>query len=258
MTASGGGSGLARACFVLGVALGGFFDGILLHQVLQWHHLLSLVPGEDLRRVEVQIFWDGAFHVLMYGVALVGLWMLWRARDGFAEDGSGRRVLLWLLLGFAGWNAVDVIGFHWIARIHRIRVDVPVDDRLRWDLLWLGLFSVLPLLAAGALARRRGGGRGGPLAPAAVALLVSGSGLLGLRAPANADARAVLFRPGLHQQEVFAAVMAADGRVVRTFGERLVVVQLPEGSGGWRLYRHGALAVGGPGSPAACLNWVKT
>src|SRR5690606_18965301 len=30
---------------VLGFALGGFFDGILLHQILQWHHLLSLVPG---------------------------------------------------------------------------------------------------------------------------------------------------------------------------------------------------------------------
>src|SRR5687768_8252330 len=32
---------------VLGFALGGFFDGILLHQILQWHHLLSLVPGID-------------------------------------------------------------------------------------------------------------------------------------------------------------------------------------------------------------------
>lgn len=29
----------------LGFALGGFFDGILLHQILQWHHLLSLGAG---------------------------------------------------------------------------------------------------------------------------------------------------------------------------------------------------------------------
>lgn len=29
---------------VLGFALSGFFDGVLLHQILQWHHLLSLVP----------------------------------------------------------------------------------------------------------------------------------------------------------------------------------------------------------------------
>ena len=35
---------LALAGGVLGFSLGGFFDGILLHQVLQWHHLFSLVP----------------------------------------------------------------------------------------------------------------------------------------------------------------------------------------------------------------------
>jgi uncharacterized membrane protein len=34
---------------VLGFAFGGFFDGILLHQVLQWHHLLSLVKGGSVR-----------------------------------------------------------------------------------------------------------------------------------------------------------------------------------------------------------------
>ena len=151
MTLSGaqrGGGGLARAAFVLGVAFGGFFDGILLHQVLQWHHLLSLVPGEDLRRAETQIFWDGAFHVLMYAVAAIGLWLLWRARREFPDEAAGRRLLVWLLLGFAFWNALDVIGFHWVLRIHRIRVDVPVGDRLRWDLLWLGLFAVIPLAAA--------------------------------------------------------------------------------------------------------------
>lgn len=38
---------------VLGFALGGFFDGILLHQILQWHHLLSLVPAVDSLRLQV-------------------------------------------------------------------------------------------------------------------------------------------------------------------------------------------------------------
>lgn len=26
---------------LLGLGLGGFFDGIILHQVLQWHHMLT-------------------------------------------------------------------------------------------------------------------------------------------------------------------------------------------------------------------------
>ena len=41
----------------LGFALGGFFDGILLHQILQWHHLLSLVPG--VTELRMQVLWDG-------------------------------------------------------------------------------------------------------------------------------------------------------------------------------------------------------
>jgi uncharacterized membrane protein len=241
---------------VLGVALGGFFDGILLHQVLQWHHLLSLVPGEDLRRIETQILADGAFHVLMYAVALAGLWLLWRARDGFAADGGGRRMLTFFLLGFAAWNALDVVGFHWIMGIHRIRVDVPVGDRLRWDLLWLVLFSLGPAAAAVLTSRRGGGGGAGSAGPALLGLLVVAAGALSLRTPPDATARPVLFRAGLTQAEIFAAVAAVDGRIVGAHpGSRLVVIELPDSAAGWSLYRHGALAVGGPGSPAACLTW---
>ena len=43
----------ARWAIVLGFALGGFFDGIVLHQILQWHHLLSLVPAVDSIRLQV-------------------------------------------------------------------------------------------------------------------------------------------------------------------------------------------------------------
>ena len=247
---------LIRAGFVLGVALGGFCDGILLHQVLQWHHLLSLVPGEDLRRIEAQILADGAFHVLMWLIAVAGLWLLWRARGELARDRSGRALGAALLLGFAAWNAVDVIGFHWILHIHRIRVDVPVEDRLRWDLGWLALFAVLPLAAAWVTAR---GGPGGPAprgAAAALALLVVGAAALSLRAPQDADARTVLFRAGSSQADILAAAAAVGGAVVSMPSHRLAVLTVPDEAASWRLYRHGALVVGGPGSPAACLTWT--
>jgi uncharacterized membrane protein len=32
---------LRNAGILLGLGLGGFFDGIVLHQLLQWHHMLS-------------------------------------------------------------------------------------------------------------------------------------------------------------------------------------------------------------------------
>ena len=72
--------GLILPTAIIGVGLSGFFDGILLHQVLQWHHLLSLVPGEPFRDIGTQILADGLFHVLMYLVTAVGLWLLWRRR----------------------------------------------------------------------------------------------------------------------------------------------------------------------------------
>jgi uncharacterized membrane protein len=60
-----------KYALLLGVAFGGFFDGILLHQILQWHHLLSLIPAvTDLR---TQVLWDGYFHLLMYVLAMMGL-----------------------------------------------------------------------------------------------------------------------------------------------------------------------------------------
>jgi uncharacterized membrane protein len=40
---------LKQAGFLLGFALGGFFDSILLHQILQWHNLLTNV---DERRLD--------------------------------------------------------------------------------------------------------------------------------------------------------------------------------------------------------------
>src|SRR5690606_10212012 len=61
---------LSRAAGLLGFALGGFFDGILLHQVLQWHHLLATVQGALFQDLRVQILADGLFHALMYVIAV--------------------------------------------------------------------------------------------------------------------------------------------------------------------------------------------
>jgi uncharacterized membrane protein len=33
---------------LFGLGLGGFFDGIVLHQVLQWHHMLSMLVSDHL------------------------------------------------------------------------------------------------------------------------------------------------------------------------------------------------------------------
>ena len=48
-------TGIRWAGFALGFALGGFADGILFHQVLQWHHLISLVDLPVFATLEGQV-----------------------------------------------------------------------------------------------------------------------------------------------------------------------------------------------------------
>jgi hypothetical protein len=76
--------GVARSPFpfaaglLFGVGLGGFFDGIVLHQLLQWHHMLSSwYPINSLDNLKLNTRWDGAFHSLTYLFVLGGLVVLW-------------------------------------------------------------------------------------------------------------------------------------------------------------------------------------
>jgi uncharacterized membrane protein len=251
--------GLLIAGGVIGLALGGFFDGILLHQVLQWHHFLSLVPGEALRDIRNQILADGMFHVAVYVIAAIGLALLWRARGGFAAGGADRRLLGAALLGFAAWQAADVGIFHWIIGIHRIRVDVP--NPLAWDIGWLVVTGIPPLLLGLLLVRAGetggGGGRGGAVA-SVLALLVLGAAPVASLPPAGLTTAVVLFRPGIGLDGAVSAVLAADGRIAWTdpSGE-LALVDMREASV-WRLYRGGALMVGTTAATGGCLAWTGT
>jgi uncharacterized membrane protein len=133
---------------VLGFAFGGFFDGILLHQILQWRHLLSLAPGvSDMR---LQVLWDGYFHALVYVIAALAPWGLWRARK-HAGEAWGRPLFGALLVGFGVWHIVDSVASHWVLGIHRIKLDSP--NPLMWDLVWFSVFGAIPFVL-GLLLRR--------------------------------------------------------------------------------------------------------
>jgi hypothetical protein len=77
---------LRRASFLLGFAMGGFFDGILPHQILQWHHLLSGVQTGALESLSAQVAVDGVFHAITYVIAAAGLIELFRARSAVASS----------------------------------------------------------------------------------------------------------------------------------------------------------------------------
>jgi uncharacterized membrane protein len=248
------GSPVAGA-WVLGFALGGFIDGILLHQVLEWHHLLSLVPGEPFREMRTQILADGLFHVGMYVIAIVGLWMLWRRRGGFTGAGTDRRVLAGAAFGFALWQFVDTIVFHWIAGIHRIRVDVP--NPLAWDIGWLVVFGLPPLLLGLYLRRSADRGGDGTRAAMAVSLAALIAGPIAALPPAADQPVLVLFRAGIGAPQAFAAVAGIDARVVWADPSGELVAIVPGATSPWRLLGAGALLVGTSPAVAGCLAFSK-
>jgi Predicted membrane protein (DUF2243) len=50
------------AGIVLGVGLGGFVDGITLHQIMQWHNMGSAVlPPTTMDAMAQNMVWDGLF-----------------------------------------------------------------------------------------------------------------------------------------------------------------------------------------------------
>lgn len=241
------------AAGVVGFALGGFFDGILLHQVLQWHHFLSLLPGERWRDLRQQVLADGLFHVGVYVIAALGLFLLWRARGEAA--GAGRHLLGAAALGFALWQVVDIVGFHWIVGIHRVRVGV--EDPLLWDIGWLVATGLPPLLLGWWLFRRPGGtGGGGPVMAGLAALVLLAAPVASLPQPGTV-ATLVLFRPGLGAERAMVAALDAGARVIGadSSGE-LLLLDMQEGSA-WRLFRGGAVLVGSSSATGGCLAWSR-
>jgi uncharacterized membrane protein len=144
---------------LLGLGLGGFIDGIVLHQVLQWHHMLTdygehaSFPVTTVGSLEDNTLWDGLFHSSTWLLVTVGLFLLWRAVGRGAR--AGWRTLIGLLL--AGWglfNVVEGIVDHHLLTVHHVRDDVA--DPMWWDLGFLAFGAVLVVVG---LALHRSGAR---------------------------------------------------------------------------------------------------
>ena len=250
LTPDGGRGGVAVAAFLLGFALSGFFDGVLLHQILQWHHLLGALDG-DLR---FQVVADGWFHAGMYAIAALGLWRLWRARGELRGAGAAE-FAGWGLIGFGSWHLVDAVGSHWLLGIHRIRMDAA--SPLAWDLGWLAVFGLVPL-AIGLRLRSRGGGGGGDRSAAALVLAVAAIGGWAALPPAERSFATVAFAPGVPPARAFeAAALAGDGVIWSDAAGGVYVVAGVGPLDALRLLRRGALFVGGAGLPDGCLAWSE-
>lgn len=129
-----------RAGVLFGIGLGGFFDGIVLHQMLQWHHMLSDhgdYPVTTVAGLEVNTLWDGLFHSLTYVAVAVGLVLLWRAARLPHSPWSTKLLVGTLLMGWGTFNLVEGTVDHHMLGIHHVNETVPEDQWMWWDLGFL-------------------------------------------------------------------------------------------------------------------------
>lgn len=62
---------------ILGLGFGGFADGIVLHQIAQWHNMGSaILPPTTMEAMKRNMMWDGWFHVATLVLCLAGVFML--------------------------------------------------------------------------------------------------------------------------------------------------------------------------------------
>jgi uncharacterized membrane protein len=146
--------GLGLPGTVLGIGLGGFVDGILLHQLLQWHHMLTSAgsdrlglkpyPATTVSGLKINTVWDGLFHTFTWLAVLVGLGLLYsRVTSSRGRVWTSRVLWGWILVGWGLFNLVEGLIDHQILGIHHVRSG---PHQLWWDMGFLVFGAVLVLV----------------------------------------------------------------------------------------------------------------
>jgi uncharacterized membrane protein len=144
---------LLSAALILGIGAGGFIDGIVLHQILQWHEMISAkLPPTTYVAKSINMFWDGVFHAVTLVVTIVGIVRLWKLLHRSDIDRSGNLLAGGMLAGWALFNIVEGLFDHHLLKLHNVRERTP--EPAAWNYGFL-LFSVALLLAGFFIAQAR-------------------------------------------------------------------------------------------------------
>jgi uncharacterized membrane protein len=141
---------LLAAGFVLGMGLGGFFDGIVFHQILQIHNMISnIIFPDTLIKAEINMFWDGVFHAFNWMIVVIGIVLLWKV---VKNDGILKRTNVFvgaLLSGAGAFNLVEGIVDHHVLQLHHVVQRAVIPYQFYYDVLFLCSGIVLIGLGCG-------------------------------------------------------------------------------------------------------------
>jgi uncharacterized membrane protein len=147
---------IARAGLVLGLGFGGFFDGIVLHQILGWHHLICETEhcqATSIEQLKQQNTQDGFFHLAVWVISLIGVRMLFAAGRPNRGGWNGRSLAGGMLAGWGIFNFIEGLIDHQILGIHHVLPGHP--QQFLFDMAFLA--SGLVLAAIGLVMTRRSG-----------------------------------------------------------------------------------------------------
>lgn len=127
---------LVSSGIILGVGLGGFVDGILFHQILQTHGMLTArYPKDSIANYQINMVWDGLFHTLTWIMTVLGLALLWRAGRRQDVPWCGRTLTGAMFVGWGLFNTVEGMIDHHILHVHHV---VEALGLSAWDYAFLG------------------------------------------------------------------------------------------------------------------------
>lgn len=125
------------SAFMLGVGLIGAIDGIVFHQLLQWHHMI------DSPDINFEILTDGFFTAGFSTILIWGGIKIFQDARNDQLGHSWRTFISGLCIGAGAFNLVEGIVNHHILQVHRVRP--AADNPLLYDLTFLasGLLLIL-------------------------------------------------------------------------------------------------------------------
>ncbi|MCM3664497.1 DUF2243 domain-containing protein [Mesobacillus subterraneus] len=129
---------LSTGSFVLGLGFMGAMDGIIFHQLLQWHSVIMQTdrPG--------QIVSDGVFHFGVTIALIIGGVLLWLAGRPTDISRGLRRLIGGFLTGAGIFNLLEGIVNHHLLQIHRVKPGDP--NALMYDLAFLAIGLLLVII----------------------------------------------------------------------------------------------------------------
>jgi uncharacterized membrane protein len=138
---------------ILGVGMGAFLDGIVLHEIAQWHNMGSAVlPPHTMDAMRRNMLWDGQFHLVAWLITLAGLFALWRDRQASAPTIAA--LTGQMIMGWGLFNLLEGLIDHHLLNLHHVRdlpYHVPAYD---WLFLMIGGVG---FLVTGSVLWRQGG-----------------------------------------------------------------------------------------------------